>query len=89
MHPTHFTTFGIVLLHVFSKTIPQDLLRSLFVHRQIFVTHGFHYSTGLVNKERELAGLKLEEKEGEASLWRQKFFELKASDDQEVVLKRH
>lgn len=34
---------------------------------------------GLVNKERQLAGLQLEEKEREAELWRKKYLQLQAS----------
>lgn len=36
-------------------------------------------SQGLVNKERQLAGLQLEDKEWEAELWRNKFLKLQAS----------
>lgn len=34
---------------------------------------------GLVNKERQLAGLQLEEKEREAELWRKRYVQLQAS----------
>lgn len=34
---------------------------------------------GLVNKERQLAGLQLEEKERDAELWRDRFRQLQAS----------
>ena len=34
------------------------------------------YRLGLVNKERELAGLQLEEKDREAQLWRIKYLQL-------------
>lgn len=34
------------------------------------------YLEGLVNKERELAGLQLEEKDREAQLWRTKYLQL-------------
>ncbi len=36
-------------------------------------------SKGLVNKERQLAGLQLEEKEQEAELWRKKYLRLQVS----------
>lgn len=36
-------------------------------------------SEGLVNKERQLAGLQLEKKEREAELWRKRFMQLQAS----------
>lgn len=39
-------------------------------------TSVFTINEGLVNKERELAGLQLEEKNREAQLWRSKYLQL-------------
>lgn len=37
------------------------------------------FTVGLVNKERELAGLQLEEKERETELWKTRYLQLQAS----------